>query len=188
MSGVENTFGVDIGSKSEECCYNSTMKVLYIGGIKSGKSAQAEKYTLNLSKQKPIYLATTEFIDSEMAQKIEEHKQNRKSHFLTVEEPLSLAKSIQTQESVVLVECVSMWINNMLYHEKSYEDMLLEMQKVLALKQDIVFVLNDVSASVVSENALVREFVNISGKLSQFIASECDEVYHTIAGIASRIK
>ena len=164
------------------------MKALFIGGIKSGKSTKAEKYTLNLSKQKPIYLATTEFIDEEMAEKIALHKQNRKSDFITVEEPLALADVIEKQESVVLVECVSMWINNMLYHEKSYEDMLLEMQKVLALKQDIVFVFNDVGASVVSENALAREFVNISGKLSQFIASECDEVYYTIAGIASRIK
>ncbi len=164
------------------------MKTLFIGGIKSGKSAQAEKYTLSLAKQKPIYLATTEFIDVEMLEKIELHKQNRKSDFVTVEEPLSLANIIAKQESVVLVECVSMWINNMLYHQKSYEDILSEIQKVLALKQDIVFVLNDVGASVVSENALAREFVNISGKLSQFIASECDEVYHTIAGIASRIK
>ena len=164
------------------------MKTLFIGGIKSGKSTQAEKYTLQLSKEKPIYLATTEFIDAEMAQKIQEHKQNRKSHFITLEEPLALADVIAKQESTVLVECMSMWINNMLYHEKSYEDMLHEIRKVLALKQDIVFVLNDVGASVVSENALAREFVNISGKLSQFIASECDEVYHTIAGIASRIK
>lgn len=164
------------------------MKALFIGGIKSGKSTQAEKYTLGLAIQKPIYLATTEFIDEEMAQKIELHKQNRSSDFVTVEEPLSLASIIKMQKSAVLVECVSMWINNMLYHKKSYEDMLLEIQKVLALQQDIVFVLNDVGASVVSENALAREFVNISGKLSQFIASECDEVYHTVAGIASRIK
>lgn len=164
------------------------MKALFIGGIKSGKSAQAEKYTLSLAEQKPIYLATTEFIDEEMAKKVEEHKQNRMANFITVEEPLALAYVIKKQERVVLVECISMWINNMLYHKKSYEDMLLEMQKVLALKQDIVFVFNDVGASVVSENALAREFVNISGKLSQFIASECDEVYHTIAGISSRIK
>ena len=164
------------------------MKALFIGGIKSGKSAQAEKYTLKLATQKPIYLATTEFIDEEMAEKIALHKQNRASNFITVEEPLSLVSVIEKEQSVVLVECVSMWINNMLYHEKSYEDIVQEMRKVLALKQDIVFVFNDVSASVVSQNALVREFVNISGKLSQCIASECDEVYHVVAGIRSRIK
>ncbi len=164
------------------------MKTLFIGGIKSGKSAQAEKYTLKLSGQKPIYLATTEFIDVEMEQKIEKHKHNRKSDFITVEEPLSLANTIAQQESVVLVECVSMWVNNMLFHKKDYADILLEMKKVLALKQDIVLVLNDVGGSVVSENILAREFVNISGKLSQYIASECDEVYHIIAGIVNRIK
>ena len=76
----------------------------------------------------------------------------------------------------------------MLYHKKSYDEMQKEMHKILALPQDIVFVLNDVGASVVSENALAREFVNISGKLSQLIASKSDAVYHTIAGISTKIK
>jgi adenosylcobinamide kinase/adenosylcobinamide-phosphate guanylyltransferase len=165
-----------------------TTKALFIGGIKSGKSFNAEVYTLKLSDSKPIYLATTEFIDDEMRVRVEAHKKQRQDKFTTLEEPLKLFESISTCRGVVLVECVSMWINNMLYHGFEFEDITKEMKKVLELDVSIVFVLNDVGASVISQNKLSRKFVDISGKISQQIASSCDEVFHTIAGISTRIK
>ena len=66
--------------------------------------------------------------------------------------------------------------------------MLNELEAVLKLDKEIVFVLNDVGNGVIPDNKLAREFVDISGKLSQLIAQNCDEVYHTIAGISTRIK
>ena len=66
--------------------------------------------------------------------------------------------------------------------------MILELKKIFTLDNDIVFVLNDVGNSVVSGNKLTRKFVNINGKIAQLIASECDEVYHNIAGISVKIK
>jgi len=169
-------------------CYNFVMKTLFIGGIKSGKSRNAEEYIQQHTKHKPVYLATTEFVDDEMQQKIDEHKKMRENRFITVEEALHLREKIERQESAVLVECLSMWINNMLYHEKSYDDMLAELSLVMQLKQDIVFVINDVSCGVIPENRLAREFVDINGRLAQFVAGECDAVYHVVAGIATQIK
>ncbi|MEO1953980.1 MAG: bifunctional adenosylcobinamide kinase/adenosylcobinamide-phosphate guanylyltransferase [Campylobacterales bacterium] len=164
------------------------MKALFIGGIKSGKSLNAQNYILKHSNSKPIYLATTEFIDDEMQLKIKEHQENRKDDFITLEEPLKLYDAISKKQEAVLVECVSMWINNMLYHNFTFEDMQDELKNLFTLQNNIVFVINDVSNSVVSANKLTREFVNISGKLSQYIASECDEVYNTVAGISIKIK
>lgn len=169
-------------------CYNFVMKTLFIGGIKSGKSRNAEKYIQQHTKKKPVYLATTEFVDDEMRQKIQEHKEMRQENFITVEEALHLKEKIELQEGAVLVECLSMWINNMLYHEKSYDDMLRELSMVMQLEQDIVFVINDVSCGVIPQNKLAREFVDINGRLAQFVAGECDEVYHVVAGIATKIK
>ena len=164
------------------------MKVLFIGGIKSGKSLNAEKFILEMSNKKPIYLATTEFIDDEMQMRITEHKLQREHSFVTVEEPLHIHKNLLNTDRNILVECLSMWINNMMYHEYSYEDMKDELVKIMKLKQNIVFVLNDVGSGIIPTNKLAREFVDISGKLSQLVAGECDEVYHTIAGISTRIK
>ncbi len=165
-----------------------TKKALFIGGIKSGKSLNAEIYTLKNSLQKPIYLATTEFIDDEMQKRIDAHKLQRSAQFETLEEPLKLYEVISKQKSAVLVECLSIWINNMLYHGFKFDDMKKELEAVLALDKTVVFVLNDVGCGIIPDNALARAFIDISGKLSQLIASSCDEVYHTIAGISTRIK
>ncbi|MCD6258280.1 MAG: bifunctional adenosylcobinamide kinase/adenosylcobinamide-phosphate guanylyltransferase [Helicobacteraceae bacterium] len=164
------------------------MKTLFIGGIKSGKSLRAEEFARKHAKVRPIYLATTEFVDEEMALRIKRHKEQRGKHFITYEEPLHLHNAISVCKDIVLVECLSMWINNMLYHGHSYEEMLTEIEKILALPQDIVFVLNDVGSCVIPENELAREFIDISGRLSQIIACECESVFHTIAGIARQIK
>lgn len=164
------------------------MKTLFIGGIKSGKSINAQSYILNNSSSKPIYLATTEFIDDEMYKRVSEHKKQREDSFVTLEEPLKLYEQISMSKNSVLVECVSMWINNMLYHGFSFEDMKDELRKILELDVDVVFVLNDVGCSIIPDNKLAREFIDISGKLSQQIASGCDEVFHCIAGISTKIK
>ena len=165
------------------------MKVLFIGGIKSGKSLNAEKYVQKLSKSKPLYLATTEFIDNEMQKRIDDHKVQREDRFITVEEALELSKEIQKhQDGAVLVECLSIWVNNMLYHEKSVDDMIAEINRVMMLQKDMVFVINDVSCGVIPENRLARKFVDANGKIAQLVAAECDEVYHVVAGIATRIK
>jgi len=164
------------------------MLALFIGGIKSGKSKEAELYTIKHSKTKPIYLATTEFIDSEMAQKIKQHKLQREDNFITYEEPLHLAKILQDEKGTILIECVSMWLNNMLYHNYSQDEILKEIDELTKLDCNIVFVLNDVSCSVVSEHKLVREFVNLSGKISQLLASKCSEVFQVTAGISVKIK
>ena len=169
---------------------NSTLKkkTLFIGGIKSGKSINAQNYILKNSTQKPNYLATTEFIDEGMQERIDAHKLSRSDNFETIEEPLHLYDVMVKSERAVLVECVSMWISNMLYHGFTFLEMQSEMQMVLELDCEIVFVLNNVGSGVIADNKLAREFIDASGKLSQFIALNCDEVYHTIAGISTRIK
>jgi len=163
-------------------------KTLFIGGIKSGKSLNAQEYILKNYDTKPIYLATTEFIDEGMKLRIDEHKKNRSDSFVTLEEPLKIHNIINSTDKPILVECISMWINNMLYHEFSFDEMVEELNSIMMLDKNIVFVLNDVGSGVIPDNSLARKFVDISGKVSQLLASQCDEVYHTIAGISTRIK
>jgi len=164
------------------------VSALFIGGIKSGKSFLAEKYALKYAKEKPIYLATTEFIDSEMKTRITQHKIQRENNFITREEPLNLVKVLHESDGVVLIECVSMWINNMLYHQKTLTDIQEHIALLLKENRDIVFVLNDVGSGIIPDNKLARKFIDISGKISQQIAQDVDEVFHVIAGIGTKIK
>ena len=163
------------------------MIALYIGGVKSGKSKLAEARSLKLSSR-PTYLATSEIIDDEMKQRVDKHKEQRKENFELLEEPLKLAEVLQEQKGVVLVECLSMWINNMLYYKRSKEAILDEVEAVLSQSGDRVFVLNDVGSGVIPLDALSRTFVDLSGIIAQMIAAQAEEVYHCIAGIATRIK
>ena len=164
------------------------MKALFIGGIKSGKSINAEEFSIKNAKIKPIYLATTEFIDSEMSKRVEAHKQQRKESFITVEEPLKLNKVVSQSNDLVLIECLSMWINNMLYHGFNFSDIKDEIEKIMQHEKDVVFVLNDVGSGIIPDNKLARKYIDISGKISQVIAQNCDEVFHVIAGIGTKIK
>ena len=164
------------------------MKALFIGGIKSGKSFLAEQYSVKNATTKPIYLATTEFIDSEMSERVKAHKQQRKESFLTVEEPLKLNNIVSQSDDLVLIECLSMWINNMLYHGFDFSDIKEEIQKVMQQEKDVVFVLNDVGSGIIPDNELARKYIDISGKISQIVAEDCDEVFHVIAGIGTKIK
>jgi adenosylcobinamide kinase/adenosylcobinamide-phosphate guanylyltransferase len=76
----------------------------------------------------------------------------------------------------------------MLYHNKTHEEIFQEVDNLLSLESSIVFVLNDVGTGIIPDNKLAREFIDLSGKISQKLGSKCDEVYHTIAGISARIK
>lgn len=164
------------------------MRALFIGGIKSGKSKNAENYILTFTKEKPIYLATTEFFDEEMSERVLKHKTQRAEKFITLEEPLNLYQAIQKYDAPILLECMSMWINNMLYHKKSEAEIFEILKAITETNANIVFVINDVSCSVIGENRLVRDFVDINGRVAQFLAQKCSKVYNNVAGISVRIK
>jgi len=164
------------------------LKVLFIGGVKSGKSLHAETFALKHSSLPPVYLATTEFIDEEMKERIDKHKLQRSQQFLTLEEPLNLVEAIRPVKTTVLVECTTMWINNMLHYGFEYDDIKEQIQNVLQLSQDIIFVHNDVGAGVIPDNELARKYIDISGRVSQLLGQECDKVFHVIAGISTQIK
>jgi adenosylcobinamide kinase / adenosylcobinamide-phosphate guanylyltransferase len=164
------------------------MKALFIGGIKSGKSSLAESYILELTKQKPFYLATTEFVDDEMRQRIVVHQQRRGDSFITIEEPVQLLAALKLCSGPVLIECVSIWLNNMLFHQKTEHCILQELTAVMQLDIDMVLVLNEVGLGVIADNPLARQYVDLSGKAAQLLGERCDEVFFCCAGLKVQLK
>lgn len=165
------------------------MKTLFTGGIKSGKSRLAEAYILEHSPHnKPFYMATTEFIDDEMKTRIHIHQQRRRNFFITIEEPVKLLQALQQCQGLVLIECVSMWLNNMLYHQVSDVSILQELEAILQLPRDLVLVHNEVGLGVIPDNSLARQFVDLSGKASQLMGEYCEQVFFCSAGLKLRMK
>jgi len=170
------------------------MKSLFIGGVKSGKSLQAEQFALNFCQKnnlmKPIYLATSEFKDKEMQQRINNHQQQRQDKFITIEEALYVDKTISQldSEQVIIIECISIWLNNMLYHQFSHKQILQQINTIAELPQHLIFVQNDVGCGIIPDNPLAREYLDLSGKISQLLGQTCDQVFFCIAGLKQKIK
>jgi adenosylcobinamide kinase/adenosylcobinamide-phosphate guanylyltransferase len=165
------------------------MKTLFIGGIKSGKSRLAERYILEqATTDKHYYLATTEFFDEEMQARILIHQQRRQDLFVTLEEPLKLFEALEKCRGRVLIECVSMWLNNQLHHKIPEADTLQELEAVLQLSNDMVLVHNEVGLSIIADNRLARQFVDLSGKAAQLMGQYCDQVFFCSAGLKIQMK
>lgn len=165
------------------------MKTLFTGGIKSGKSSLAEAYILEQAgSAKPYYLATTEFLDNEMQARIIIHKQRRQETFITLEEPVKLFDALARCPGPVLVECVSMWLNNQLHYEVPEGRILKELEAVMQLPCDIVLVHNEVGLGVIPDNPLARRFVDLSGKAAQLMAVHCQHVFFCCAGLKIPLK
>ena len=164
------------------------MKTLFIGGIKSGKSRLAEAYILEASTNKPYYLATTEFFDDEMQYRVHIHQQRRKNSFITLEEPVKLFDALEKCQRPVLIECVSMWLNNLLHYQIPEAVILQELEAVLQLPCDMVLVHNEVGLGVIADNLLARQFVDLSGKAAQLMGRHCDKVFFCSAGLRMRMK
>ncbi len=167
------------------------MKILYIGGQKSGKSALAIKKALSLSSQKkPIYIATylNNYNDSGMQERIDNHKIQREDNFITIEEGVNLKQTFDKNSGVFLIDCLSIWLFNKLELKATKEEIIKEVKEIIKIDKDIIFILNDVSSGVIPINKLSRNFIDLSGIIGQIIAKESNEVYQIICGLENRLK
>ena len=164
------------------------MKILYIGGQKSGKSCLSEKRSLEISKtKKPFYIATynNSYNDKQMLKRIKKHKIYRKNKFKTIEQTKKLHKIIDKNKTY-LVDCLSMWLLN--HIELSQSKIIKELKKILNKKANIVFVLNDVNNGVIPIDKVSRKFVDLTGIIGQITAKYCDEVIRVDCGLETKIK
>src|SRR5262245_52308620 len=97
---------------------------LILGGARSGKSRYAERMVEDAASA-GTYCATAEAGDAEMAERIAAHRARRGAFWRTVEEPLALAPVIAreaTEERPLLVDCLTLWLSNLLLAGKSADD------------------------------------------------------------------
>lgn len=169
--------------------------ILVGGGARSGKSRFALDYARSLGPRR-LFVATAEAGDDEMAMRIGRHRHERGSEFVTVEEPLNLGDRLRgaTNVDVVVVDCLTLWLSNLLMRDLSAEQpeqiekQIADLLLVLAnRRQHIVVVSNEVGLGVVPESALGRVFRDVCGRAHQRIAGQADEVYLAAMGLVVRL-
>jgi adenosylcobinamide kinase/adenosylcobinamide-phosphate guanylyltransferase len=174
--------------------------ILISGGARSGKSSYSEALARSFPGPR-AYIATAPVFDDEMAARVERHQRQRHNDgWDTIEEKIDLAGAIgkASDYDTILVDCLTLWINNLLYEaeqkgrEISEDDMAAkcaQLKKVCAeFDGNIIFVINEVGMGIVPDNPLARKFRDLSGRCSQSIAKFADSVILISCGIPLTLK
>lgn len=164
--------------------------ILVTGGARSGKSAIAEK-TIKGFAGNPIYIATAQARDDEMAARIERHRARRGPDWTTVNAPLDVVAALSSTDGQGprLLDCLTLWLSNMMLDGQDWQEAGRALATTLpALSSPVVIVTNEVGAGIVPENALAREFRDAAGELNQWIAAVSEEVYLAVSGLPLKVK
>ncbi len=173
---------------------------LILGGARSGKSDYAEKLAAQLG-QRVLYIATAEAKDSDMADRIAAHRQNRPAHWQTLETPLQVGAALTASDynpEVLLLDCLTLLVSNiMLTMEGEAQTAIeaavqteLEALRAVQLERglSLVVVSNEVGLGLVPAYPLGRLYRDILGRANQRLAAQADRVLFMVAGLPMTVK
>ena len=163
---------------------------LVLGGARSGKSRYAEAAITALPPPW-LYIATAEALDDEMTARIVEHRARRGTGWQTVDAPRDLVGALAgvPNNAPVLVDCLTLWLSNMMLAEQDIDSEITKLEEALSrLQSPAVLVSNEVGLGIVPDNALARRFRDTQGRLNQRIAARADRVVMMVAGLPMIVK
>lgn len=173
------------------------------GGVRSGKSAFAEKLLVEeaaSAQGKLVYIASGRAVDEEMRQRIEKHKVDRaEEDWLTIEQPVDLANAmcfIQPND-FVLWDCLTTWLANEMYEEQDgtycirmegcMENKAARLFETIgAIRKKaahFVIVSNEVLDEPASKYAETQLYCEWIGKLHQHLVSLSDDAIEMDCGL-----
>lgn len=166
--------------------------VLVLGGARSGKTGFAERLAMRAG-ERPLYLATAQALDAEMRERVRLHQEQRHRRFATLEEPISLTQALKAaakEHDVILVDCLTLWITNLLGSNldvaKAVDELVGALPGIETSR--VILVSNEVGLGIVPDNPLARMFRDLSGAAHQRLAEICTDVHFVIAGLPMTLK
>ncbi len=172
------------------------LKMLFVGGCRSGKSLFAEKWVSERFAQKKIFVATLQPQgDKEMEHRIALHQKSRGEGWQTMEGFSNIVHILHEYEAktdVFLVDCLTIWLTNLMMAEMSdraIEHHVHDLCKTIAdLSTSVVLVANEVGLGIVPESSLGRRFRDLAGWTNQQVAQKCHDVIFMAAGLPIQLK
>lgn len=169
------------------------MIVALVGGARSGKSRLAVERARSAGDP-VVFVATLEPLDEEMKERAEDHRRHRPPAWKTVEAPRELALALRglSGAGCVIVDCLTLWVSNLLLSGSSPEAVVAAFDGVLEaarkLSGQVVFVSNEVGCGLVPGTPVGRTFRDCAGLVNQRLAAVADEAYFVVAGRMLDIK
>lgn len=175
--------------------------ILFVGGVRSGKSGLAQRWAEAQAPQR-LYLATGRAEDEEMAARIARHKQERGQGWQCLEEPLDpagalaslavAAKSGSDGPGVVLLDCVSLWVTNLMVADMVEKEILDRVENlaacIVASPLRLALVSADAGLGMVAMSSLGRRFQDTLGLANQALARACGTVLFVSCGLPLALK
>ena len=167
---------------------------LVLGGARSGKSAFAQAAAEARAAEtggRLVMIATAQAFDSEMAERIARHREDRGPAWTTLDAPLDLAGALAGlgAADVVVVDCLTLWLSNLMLDERDVAAAAAELVETVGRFEGALWLVsNEVGFGIVPDNALARRFRDEAGRLHQALALAVDAVTLVVAGLSLRLK
>ncbi|MGV0852789.1 bifunctional adenosylcobinamide kinase/adenosylcobinamide-phosphate guanylyltransferase [Mycolicibacterium phlei] len=171
------------------------MRVLVLGGIRSGKSQWAEAALAAAAPGPLRYVATgpDPGADTEWAARVARHRDRREARWSTVE-TTDVATQLRTDPTPTLVDDIGSWLTTAMDRAGAWTggtvaaevDELLD--AVAAFPAPLAVVSPEVGLTVVPATAAGRRFADELGALNQRLAAVCERVVLVVAGQPVTVK
>ena len=164
------------------------MITLITGGVKSGKSSRALELARSQFKQPIHFIATAEVLDEEMRARIARHREERGEEFITHEEPLDIGKAIAGAGPSVVVDCIPMWINNLIYYQREGDFAAILEAFIGNMAQYAIVVTNETGLGNIPFDEATRRYNILLAEANRKIAAAADAVELMVCGIPLKVK
>lgn len=185
------------------------LKLLLLGGQKSGKSRQSELLARHWLQQDTAHtaslIATGTAYDTEMQARIARHQEDRAvrvPQMATLEVARDVAQAIDAHSSaqhLLVVDCLTLWLTNWLMPAQEGDENTplapdWQAQSTMFLKAlqqapgPVILVSNEIGLGVIPMGREVRVFVDTLGLLNQQAAAVCNRVTLMAAGLPLQMK
>jgi len=160
---------------------------LITGGTGAGKTAYALKLASGYSSK--AYIATAQITDAEMRAKVEAHIAERDETYTTVEEPLELASVLIQKSDAIIIDCITFWVNNLLYYQKDIPKYLTELTDALKqTEKPVIIVTNEVGLGIIPADRETRQYAKHLSRINRQIADIADTVIMMVSGQPLQVK
>lgn len=170
------------------------MFTLVTGGSGSGKSAFAENEILRFGQGKRIYVATMMSFDEESRKRIARHRRMRSSkEFETLECYTGLERQVFSDDSIVLLECMSNLVANEMYAQggAGKHTVAAVLRGVTSLREQarhVCVVTNEIFSDGILYDEETRRYQQYLGTINQSLADSADRVVEVVYGIPLYLK